>query len=276
LPVPKIRKIESSTNSLIKVFRQALKEGATREGWIACEGPLLLEEALKGSQDSERERCRIQVVLASRTATEKFARLIATLPEETELAQVPDLLFNRLAHTEAPQGIAALVELPQHSLEGVLAGRDPCLLVACGVQDTGNLGTMIRCAQALGGSAVLALQNTVSPFNPKTIRSSAGAVFRVPLFRNVEASELLPRLRAAGVTIIAAARHSSALLTKADLRHGVAFLIGSEGGGLDQELLDEATACLRIPIRDDADSLNAAVAAGIFLYEAARQRRFRY
>src|SRR5438552_6975003 len=111
LPLPGIRNIESSTNSLVKVFRQALNEGVTREGWIAFEGPLLLEEALNAcAEGSDAGRCRIQTVLASRTAAEKFSRLIERLPKEAELAQVPDRLFGRLAQTESPQGIAALVE----------------------------------------------------------------------------------------------------------------------------------------------------------------------
>jgi len=277
LPLPGIRNIESSTNSLVKVFRQALNEGVTREGWIAFEGPLLIEEALNAcAEGSDAGRCRIQTVLVSRTAAEKFSRLIERLPKEAELAQVPDRLFGRLAQTESPQGIAALVELPEPSLDAVLARRCPCLLAACGVQDPGNLGSMMRSVQALGGSALLALRDTVSPFNPKTLRSSAGAIFRVPVLRNLESGDLLPRLRSAGITIIAADRRSSTSLTQADLRGGVAFLIGSEGGGLDQTLLDEATLRLSIPIRANADSVNAAVAASIFLYEAARQRGFKY
>ena len=111
MPLPGIRNIESSTNSLVKVFRQALNEGVTREGWIAFEGPLLLEEALNAcAEGSDAGRCRIQTVLASRTAAEKFSRLIERLPKEAELAQVPDRLFGRLAQTESPQGIAALVQ----------------------------------------------------------------------------------------------------------------------------------------------------------------------
>jgi TrmH family RNA methyltransferase len=276
LPLPGIRNIESSTNSLVKVFRQALKEGVTREGWIAFEGPLLLEEALHACTEGEPGRCRIQSVLASRAAAEKFARLIERLPKEAELAQVPDRLFDRLAQTESPQGIAALVELPKASLDAVLTRRDPCLLIACGVQDPGNLGSMMRSVQALGGSALLALRDTVSPFNPKTLRSSAGAIFRVPVFRNLESGDLFPKLRSAGITIIAADRRSTASLTQSDLRGGVAFLIGREGGGLDQRLLDGATLRLSIPIRTETDSVNAGVAASIFLYEAARQRGFKY
>jgi RNA methyltransferase, TrmH family len=96
------------------------------------------------------------------------------------------------------------------------------------------------------------------------------------VFRNLESSDILPRLRSAGITIAAADRRSSTLLTEADLRRGVAFLIGREGGGLDEELLGEATLRLSIPIRAHADSVNAGVAAGIVLYESARQRGFKY
>jgi TrmH family RNA methyltransferase len=276
LPPRKIREIESPSNSLIKVFRRALKEGTTREGLIACEGPLLLEEALKTLSGPESQRCTINTVLASRTGADKFASLLENLPEETELVQVPDQLFERLAQTEASRGIAALIEFPDRKLEGILAQPRPCLLVACGIQDPGNLGTMIRSLHALGGSALIALRSTVSPFNPKTLRSSAGAIFRVPVFRDLDSSILFSKLHSAGVTIAAADRYGSTPLTEADLGRGIAFLIGREGGGLDKELLNAATVRLSIPIRPDTDSVNAGVAASILLYEAGRQRGFAY
>jgi RNA methyltransferase, TrmH family len=273
----RVRALSSARNSLLKLFRRALSEGVTREGWLACEGPLLLEDALEsGSAITGAGRCQVRTVIVSDTAAEKFASLISRLPQEAETARIPDALFGELAQTETPQGVAALVELAPPSLEFVLQRADACLLVACGVQDPGNMGTMIRSAQALGGTAVVALKDTVNPFNPKAVRSSAGAIFRIPVFRNFESKELFARLRAAGVTIIAGDRHSPVSLAQAHLRDRVAFLIGREGSGMDHNLLRQASLRLRIPIRADTDSVNAGVAAGIFLYEAARQRGFRY
>ena len=134
---------------------------------------------------------------------------------------------------------------------------------------------MIRSAQALGGTALLTLAGTVSPFNPKATRSTAGAIFRLPVVQGVDPKDLFPRLHTARIRIIAADQHSPAPLAFADLTSSVAILIGREGTGLAPEIFREASQLLSIPIHPGTDSLNAASAASIFLYEAARQRGFR-
>ena len=267
----KVREIESATNPLVKVLRRALAEGVTRDGLLAVEGPHLLEEALAAS-----DRAMVHSVLIARGRKESFSRLTARLPKESEVASVPDRLFEKVAQTESPQGIAALVELRHDNLETVLARPKVIVLVACGLQEPGNLGSIMRSAQALGGSALVTLEETVSPFNPKAVRASAGAVFRLPIFPGLNPRALFERLPAAGVAIIAADRHSPSPLAQADLRGSVAFLIGKEATGLRPEILREASLLLSIPIRPETDSVNAAAAAGIFLYEAARQRGFKY
>jgi len=267
----KIRQIVSATNSVLKVYRRALAKGITRAGWLAVEGPFLVEEALAAGPEVHTHS-----ILMAESAWAKFARLMERLPGEAEAVQVPDRLFGQVAQTQNPQGIAALVELPAPNLDTILAGRNLLLLVACGVQDPGNLGTLMRSAAAFGASALFALQETVSPFNPKVVRSSAGAIFRLPILAGLAANELLDRLRAARVCIIAADRHSSKPLHEADLRGSLAILVGREASGLPPEVAREASQLLSIPIRKEVDSVNAATAGGIFLYEAARQRRFRY
>lgn len=267
----RIRELASARNPLLKVFRRALADGVTREGWLAVEGRFLLEEALNATG-----RAVVHSVLVGRGAAEKFGDLFARLPKEAEVAQVSDRLFRQVAQTENPQGIAALAELRDEDLGTILTRRDVLLLVACGLQDPGNLGTMMRSGQALGATALITLQETVSPFNPKAVRSSAGAIFRLPVFRNLQAETLFRRLRDAGVRIIAADGRSPSPLAQADLRGPVAFLIGKEATGLAREIAREASLFLSIPIRPEMDSVNAATAASIFLYEAARQRTFRY
>jgi len=272
----RVHQVSSSGNALVKLFRRALAEGTTREGWLAVEGPLLLEEAIKAASEREGAGPVVQSVLAGNTAIRKFAALVDRLPPEAEVTEVPDRLFTEIAQTETPQGIAALVELPVYDLDPILARRDVLLMVACGVQDPGNLGTIMRSLQALGGSALATLRATVSPYNPKVVRSSAGAIFSLPVFRGLEAGGVAARLRAAGVAIAAADRHARQSPAEADLRGPVAFLIGQEAAGLPAELAREADLRLSIPIRAGMDSLNAATAAAIFLYEAARQRGFHY
>ena len=262
----RVRVIESPANPLIKVFRQALAEGVTREGLLAVEGPFLVKEGLNA-----KERAIVHSVLVAKNTEEKFRGLLARLPKEAEVACVPDRIFRKIAQTESPQGIAALVELRQEKLESVLARRDTLVLVACGLQDPGNLGTMMRSAQAFGASALMTLEGTVSPFNPKAVRASAGAVFHLPVFEGLRTEPLFRQLRKAGVQIIAADRRSPASLADADLRGSLAILVGQEAAGLPPDLLHEANLLLSIPIRESMNSMNAAVAASIFLYEVAGQ-----
>jgi len=272
----RVHQVSSSSNALVKLFRRALGEGTTREGWLAVEGPLLLEEAIQSVRTGQKGAPVVQSVLASNSAMRKFAAPVNHLPPEAEVTEVPDHIFAEITQTETPQGIAALVELPSYDLGAILAKRDALLVIACGIQDPGNLGTIMRSLQALGGSALVTLPATVSPYNPKVVRSSAGAILRLPIFRGLEPRELTARLRAAGVRITAADRHAAQSLAGADLRGPVALLIGQEAAGLPVELAREADLRLSIPIRAEMDSLNAATAATIFLYEAARQRGFSY
>jgi TrmH family RNA methyltransferase len=189
---------------------------------------------------------------------------------------VSDRMFEQIAATQTPQGVAALVEIRPPNFDAILSRRGTVLLVACGVQDPGNIGTIMRSGQALGASALITLRETVSPFNPKAVRASAGAVIRLPIIRNQEAEPLFARLRCARVRVIAADRHSPSSLAEADLKGSVAFLIGKEATGLPPEVARAADLMLSIPIRPETDSVNAATAAGIFLFEAARQRGFTY
>jgi TrmH family RNA methyltransferase len=271
MPQARVRQIGSPTNSLVKVYRRALAKGTTREGWLAIEGPFLVEEALTATP-----AVRTHSVLLAESGGAKFSRLMERLPAEAEAVQVPDRLFDQVAQTQNPQGIAALVELPPYNLETILRGQNLLLLLACGIQDPGNLGTLIRSAAAFGASALLTLPETVSPFNPKVVRSSAGAIFRLPVLEGVAAGELLDRLRAARVLIAAADRHSPTPLFQADLRGSLAILVGREASGLPPEIAREASLRLSIPIQPGVDSINAATAGSVFLYEAARQRGFRY
>ena len=265
------RQIGSPTNSLVKVYRRALAKGTTPEGWLAVEGPFLVQEALAAAPT-----VRTHSVLVTESCSAKFPGLLEGLPAEAEAVQVPDRLFEQVAQTQNPQGIAALVELPHNNLDTILAGQNLLLLVACGVQDPGNLGTLMRSAAAFGASALCTLPETVSPFNPKAVRSSAGAIFHLPVLHDLSVHDLVYRLRADGVCIVAADRHSPSPLCQADLRGSVAIMVGREASGLPPEIAREASLVLSISIRPGMDSVNAATAGSIFLYEAARQRGFKY
>jgi RNA methyltransferase, TrmH family len=268
----RIRELTSSSNALLKVYRRALADGVTREGWLAVEVPRSFEEDLKSGGSG----VTIRSVLVSRSGAERFKLMLAQLPQETEITQVADRLFHNAAQTQTPQGIAALVELPRPDLQTVLAHPNSLLLVACGLQEPGNLGSIMRSAEALGSTALVTLPATVSPFNPKAMRSCGGAVFRLPVFPSQDPAVLFERLRARGVRIVATDRHSAIALAQADLRGSLALLVGNEAFGLAADIAAQATLRLSIPIRPGTDSVNVAAAAAIFLYEAARQRKFQY
>lgn len=267
----RVRELASATNSLVKVFRRALAEGRTRDGWLCGEGTHFLDEALKPGANAI-----IHSVLVSAEAAEKHQALLARVPAESELASVPVRLFHQISGTQTPQGVAAIVEVPASDLAGLIAAPNAVLVIACGLQDPGNMGTIIRSADALGASAVLTLAGTVNPFNPKSVRSCVGSIFRMPVFINQNPEELFRLLRKSKVRILGTDPRSTVSVATADLRGRIALLVGQESAGLPAEISREADELLSIPIRPQADSLNAATAAGIFLYEVARQRDFQF
>jgi TrmH family RNA methyltransferase len=184
-----------------------------------------------------------------------------------------DLLESALA-TETPQPIAALIEPPDWTWAHLLGGQKnsaPLVLVLAGLQDPGNLGTILRSAEAFGASGVLSLPGTVSAWNPKAVRASAGSVFRVPLLAASPVNSIA-RLREAGLRIFATTADAAQPADLADLAGPVALLIGNEGNGVPKPLSAQADGAITIPCPGPVESLNAAVAASVLLYEASRQR----
>ena len=269
IPGLRIKKISSRHHPSLKTFTRALSEGTTREGFLAFEGPHLLEESLVAG-------FKPRTVMASSSARAKFGSLLGRLPPRTQLIEVPDRVFRAVSETKTPQGLAALVERRRVTFAEILMRPRLLLVVACGIQDPGNLGGLWRGATALGASALVTLKGTVSPFLPKTVRASAGAVFRLPVFENWKLSNLVRKLRSSNVLIFGGDAKGRIPLHGANFTGQVALLVGQEGSGLPEEARGHADALVRIPMRGDVESLNAAVAGTLFLYEAARQRGFRY
>jgi TrmH family RNA methyltransferase len=177
--------------------------------------------------------------------------------------------------TESPQGVAALVEPPQFSLTEALVGPAPLVVLTAALQDPGNFGTIVRSAEAFGATGVIALPGTVDVWNAKALRASAGSAFRVPVVAE-KANAALAALRERGIRLVAAIAaigdREAIPCTDVDLKAPTAILIGNEGSGLSQDLLERADAHVAIPMPGPVESLNAAVAASVLLYEAARQR----
>jgi RNA methyltransferase, TrmH family len=262
----RLRRIEGRHNPLVRELRQGFVRGElTEDGFCAVEGLRIIEEAI-------RSGLRFRAVFFSQSAGAKAERLLPQIGANVETLILPEKLFASAVPSETPQGVAALVRLKEASLEDLLekAKAGP-LLAIVGIQDPGNLGTIFRSAEAFEGAGVLLGEGTVSPFNSKVVRASAGSIFRVPVVR-ASLAESLPELRKHGLRLIATSSHKGTPLHAADLSVRLAFFIGSEGAGIRRDLLAKMDEVVAIPHSPKVESLNAGVAAGIVLYEAARRR----
>ncbi|HTR64606.1 MAG TPA: RNA methyltransferase [Terriglobales bacterium] len=258
--------IEGRHNSRVKQFRRAFAQSElTEEGNCAIEGFRIVEEAI-------RSGLRFQSVIFSASAEAKAQRLLPQIGANVETVVLPDKLFASTVPSETPQGVAALVRMKQSSLDDVIvkALAGPLIAIA-GVQDPGNLGTILRSAEAFGAAGVILGEGTVSPFNTKVVRASAGSIFRLSLART-KLADALGQMRAHGIRLIATSSHRGTPLPEAKLEPPLAIFIGSEGAGLPKNLLAEMDELVAIPHSPQVESLNAGVAASIVLYEIARSR----
>jgi TrmH family RNA methyltransferase len=262
----RLRPVESRQNSAVKDLRRAFHSGSpTDDGYSAVEGVHLLEEAI-------RSGLRLKTVFFSQSAEDRAGKLLPQLAAHVETLLLPDDVFSSAVLTDSPQGVAALVKLKTFKLEDTLRAENPLLIGVAGVQDPGNLGTILRSAEAFGANGVLLGERTVSPWNPKVIRGSSGSVFRLPVVK-VAWPAALEALRAKEVKIWATSSHKGVLLHEVDFAGPSIVLVGSEGAGLPREMLASVDGTLAIPHSQRVESLNAGIAASIVMYEAARQRK---
>ncbi|HEY4676160.1 MAG TPA: RNA methyltransferase [Candidatus Angelobacter sp.] len=262
----RLRRVSSRQNALVKDLRKALSQGEpTAEGFLAIEGVRIIEEAI-------RSGLRFQAIFFSDAGSTHATRLLPQIGSQVEVLLLPDEVFASAVSTESPQGVAALVKLRPQKFEDLLESATDSLLVGvAGIQDPGNLGTIIRSAEAFGVRAVLLGEKTVSPFNPKTVRGSAGSLFRQPLLR-VRLIESMVSLKQQGMRVLATSSHKGKPLHEADFTGAAMIVVGNEGAGVPPEILSLADELVTIPHSPRVESLNAGIAASILLYEAARQR----
>jgi len=276
--------LTSRDNRWLKEFRLALRGGLpTESGSVGVEGVRLVEEAL-------RSGCRIAAVLFSESGERHHDRL-APLISPSEMAfpilHTTDRLFEGIADTEHPQGVAALVHPRTASLDDLLttaaSACAPLLVVLAGVQDPGNVGTILRTAAAFGATGAVTAASgqsgTATPFSPKALRASAGAALHLPILAGMSLPILLTQLKIANVHTLASSVHDQQpggppLLAPWEVNwcEPVALLVGNEGAGLPEEIERSADVRIRIPMAAGVESLNAAAAAAVLFYEAARQR----
>ncbi len=257
--------ITSSGNAKIRNLLQLRKKAKEREqqGLFLVEGIKMFEETPES-------------LLHSVYASDSFARsapgrrALDRCPLEAEI--VSDDLFQTISDTKTPQGILALVRQLHYELEDLISEK-PLILVLENLQDPGNLGTIMRTAEGAGVTGILLSRGCADIYNPKVTRSTMGSVFRVPFFYTDDLSSALDRLKLLGIRTYAA--HLAAVMDydEADYTGPAAFLIGNESRGLTGETADKADLRIRIPMCGEVESLNAAVASSILIYEAFRQRR---
>ena len=267
----RLRRIEGRHNALVKEMRHAFARAErTEDGSCAIDGVRIVEEAL-------RSGLRLRAILFKDSARNLAERLLPQIGSHVETLLLPDKLFDSVVPSETPQGVAALVRLKEFSLTDVLERLQVGpVIVVMGLQDPGNLGTIVRSAEAFGSAGVVLGAGTVSPLNAKVVRASAGSIFRHPVVSakaSAEIEDLSHRLRKAGVRLIATSSHKGTLINQAGLSQPAAIFIGSEGSGLTKNLMAQVDELVRVPHTPQVESLNAGVAGSIVLYEAARQRR---
>jgi RNA methyltransferase, TrmH family len=270
-PADRLRRIEGRHNALVKELRQAFgRAELTKEGDCAIEGLRIVEEAI-------RSGLRFRAVFFRESSEDRAERLLPQINAHVETLLLPDKLFDSLVPSESPQGVAALVRLKEFSLDDIFERLTVGPIVAvAGLQDPGNLGTILRSAEAFGSAGVILGEGTVSIFNSKVVRASAGSIFRLPVIAAKTAGgmeTILSSIRDRGVRLIATSSHKGAGLDQAKLTGPAAIFIGGEGSGLPRPLMAQMDETLIIPHSDHVESLNAGVATSIMLYEASRQRR---
>jgi len=247
--------ISSPANPLLKEVRKAINRGGlTDSGWCVAETPHLLEEAL-------RSGCRVPAVIAADEALSAVEMCVDD-HQNIRVLVVPGKLLD-----VSSQGVIALVEPP---IVKPMLDQLALMLILDGVQDPGNLGTILRSAEAFGATELLLLKGTVNAYNSKVVRSSAGSIFRVPFLQSLDESRVLASVRHKGATLYAAMPNGAHSPAAIDLTRPSAIVIGSEGRGVSATLRS-AAAELTIPTMG-VESLNAAVSAAVLLYEARRQR----
>ncbi len=248
--------ITSKANPLLTRVRKLNSRRSFRreEGAFAAEGPKLLGEALRWGGELEA------VIAASGVD-------LPELPARTRVAEVSDSLLGSIADTESPQGVVFICKGKDLAIPGRLEGRRYLLLD--GVQDPGNVGTVWRAADAFGADGLILCGGCADPWNPKTVRATMGAVFRLPVYEG-GSEAAAEKLRRSGVPLYATALREDTVDVRSVPLERAAVIIGNEGRGVSRQALGLCEKTIRIPMRARCESLNAAVAAAVVLWEMAR------
>lgn len=261
--------ISSADNRRIKDVSALMKKAKDRKqrGLFVAEGSKMVLEA--------PDDWLLEIFVSESFVREEKNRpvLNALSDRGKSWEQVSDPVFRGISDTMTPQGILAVLRQPVYELQQLFSGERTLLLVLESIQDPGNLGTMFRAGEGAGVTGIVMNRTTVDLFNPKTVRSTMGSIYRVPFYVADELGACVEEIKAAGVALYAAHLQGRSFYDEMDYRRGCGFLIGNEGKGLLEETASRADAYVRIPMEGQVESLNAAVCASLLVYECSRQRR---
>lgn len=253
-----MREISSKDNKIFRLCQQlSHKKYRDKLGLYLIEGENLLEEAVKNG-------AAIKTVLMCR---DYRGSLFGT---EDKAFCLSDKLFEQLSQTETTQGIMAIVEKPELSPDLFLDRGGGNFIVLDRLQDPGNIGTILRTADAAGYELAIVMKGTADVFSPKAVRAATGSLFRMPVVFMDSVDELMEFTRAAGKKLVATCFDTDRYYYDENLKENIALIIGNEGSGISRELIECSDLKIKIPMHGNIESLNASVAAGILMYEAVR------
>lgn len=259
--------ITSSSNGKYKQVVQWQNKAKERRsaGIFLVEGFKMFQEApVESVREVYLAHSAVEKALSNPEISEKL--------KKTGYEEVADDLFAKMSDTQTPQGVLSVLKQPSYRLEDLLAVEKPLLVVLENLQDPGNLGTIVRTGEGAGVTGVIMSRQTVDIFNPKTIRATMGSIYRVPFLYVDSLEETLKALHAKHIHTYAAHLSGKQYYDSFSFKEGTAFLIGNEGNGLTKETADLANDYLKIPMEGQVESLNAAIATSLLMYEAHRQR----
>ena len=258
-----MKKIESRDNKWVKRLNGLkIKKNRDKEGVFVAEGLRFISEIPS------------EWTVESYAVSETFANEneLSVYEKKGEVLCLPDALFASVCDTENPQGILAVCKKLNWKEETVFAKEKPFLILAEELNDPGNLGTVIRTADACGADAVFLSKGSVDLYNPKVLRSTMGSMFHVPVFQNVDLNEISEKMKEKHIPLYAAHLRGDTYPYDLDLAESCAFMIGNEARGLSDDAAELCDRWVKIPMPGQAESLNASIAAGVLMYEVVRQR----
>jgi TrmH family RNA methyltransferase len=262
----RVRRITSRANSLVARFRDVAR-GRGPRGTVLLDGAHLVSEAI-------RSHIRLDVVALTDAAIDEQLSAVErdAVRAGVEVVRVPTSVMAAMSPVRQPSGIVALAAVQPATLDQILGPGMPLLLLLDGIQDAGNVGAIIRAAEATGATGVLTTIGTADPFGWKALRGGMGSTLRLPVATGLSSAVAVSELRQRGIFILATVPRGGTALASCNFQRPIAFLLGSEGAGLSEALVAEADEQISVPMRAPVESLNVAVTAALVLYEAAKQR----